>query len=398
MMHRFASRILIACPLCCFGLAGCAPAAPEHRTVTPTKVMVSYPLEQKVVTNADFTARLAAVDSVEVRAHVWGYLEKVKFKEGTLVQKGDVLFELDSRPYQMEYARCMAGLAAAKSLLARTQAEFKRNTKLLPKHAVSELDYDRTKDARDEADAAVQMAEAAVNTAKLNLDFTKITAPISGRISRYLVTVGNLVQSGEQSNATLLTTIVSVDPMYAYFDVDERTAPRIRRLLHDGGEKSVTESNVPVTLTLNNEDGRTYHGVVDFVDNQVNPKTGTLRVRARFSNKDAAILAGSFGRVRMPVSDPHQTLLVANRAVDCDQGRKVLYVVDDKNEVVARPVRLGELYDGLRAIEEGLKPDDRVVVAGLQSVRSGMTVDPRVVEMPRHKDKIQRSIQVSASP
>jgi RND family efflux transporter MFP subunit len=380
------------------GLAGCAPAPSESATAPPIKVAVSYPVEREVTAHADFPARLAAVDCVEVRSRVWGYLEKVHFKEGSLVRKGDVLFELDARPYQAEHARCQAALAAAKALLGRTGADFKRAEELVLKHAMAQSDYDLAKDARDEATAAVQMAEAALNTAKLNLDFTKIIAPVSGRISRYMVTVGNLVQSGDQANATLLTTIVSVDPMYGYFDVDERTVPRVRRLFRESGLTPGGNDAIPLTLTLSNEDGRTYRGTVDFLDNQVNPKTGTLRVRGRLPNKDGTLLPGCFGRVRVPVSSPHRALLVTDRAVDSDQGHKVLYVVDNKNEVVARPIRPGALHDGLRAIEDGLKPDDRVIVSGLQAIRSGMTVEPQVVAMPRHGDRDSQPIQVSALP
>ena len=190
----------------------------------PISVTVSYPVEREVTDYADFTARTAAVDSVEVRARVWGYLKKVNFKEGALVKKGDVLFELDSRPYQAEYARCLANLNSA-AHLTRTLADFKRAGELLPKKAIAQSDYDLAKGNCDEAAAAVKVAEATLNTAKLNLDFTTITAP-SAANQRYLVTVGNLIQSAEQANVTLLTTIVSVDPMYAYFDVAEPTVLR----------------------------------------------------------------------------------------------------------------------------------------------------------------------------
>ncbi len=187
----------------------------------PISVAVSYPVEQEVTDYAEFTARTAAVDCVEVRARVWGYLAKVNFEEGSLVKKGDVLFELDRRPYQAEYSRCLANLKLAKSHLTRTSADLRRATELLEKKAVPQSDYDVARDDRDQAAAAVEVAQAAADTAELNLNFTRITAPISGRVSRYLVTVGNMVQSADQANVTLLTTIVSVDPIYAYFDVDE---------------------------------------------------------------------------------------------------------------------------------------------------------------------------------
>ena len=369
------------------GPMGCArapseapPAAPVTVTLTVT---VSYPVERDVTDYADFTARIAAVDSVEVRAHVWGYLERVNFKEGTLVKKGDVLFELDPRPYQAEYGRALANLTQAKAHLTRTTADFQRANELLPRKAISQSDYDLARGDRDEAAAAVQVAEAAVHTAKLNLDFTRVTAPISGRVSRYFVTVGNLIQSADQANITLLTTIVSVDPIYACFDVDERTVQRVRQWFRKGKTEASADARLPVALGLAVEEGFPRRGKIDFVDNQVNPKTGTLRVRGVFANKDEALSPGFFARVRVPVSPPHRALLVTDRAIDSDQGQKIVYVVNDKKEVVSRPVRLGALHDGLRAIEEGLKPGERVIVNGLQLVRSGITVEPKLVDMPK---------------
>jgi RND family efflux transporter MFP subunit len=370
---------------CCLALPGCrkAPSAPP--AAAPVSVKVSYPVESDVTDYAEFTARTAAVNNVEVRAHVWGYLEKVNFKEGSLVKKGDLLFELDRRPYAAEYARAQAALTSAKAHEARTVADFQRAATLLPKNAISESDYDLAKDNRDVAAAAVKVAEAAVNTAKLNLDFTRITAPISGRISRYFVTVGNLIQSGEQANSTLLTNIVSTDPMYAYFDVDERTLPALRRLVQHGAGGSGGEGALPVMLGLANEEELRHRGAIDFIDNQVNPKTGTLRVRASFPNKDESLLPGLFGRVRVPVGSPHRALLVTDRAIDSDQGQKIVYVVNDKQEVVSCPIRTGAIHDGRRVIENGLKPGQRVIINGLQSVRSGMTVEATLMDMPRQR-------------
>jgi RND family efflux transporter MFP subunit len=380
----------------CLALTGCAKAPPDPPAAAPVPVNVSYPVEREVTEYADFTARTAAVDSVEVRSRVWGYLKKVNFKEGTLVKKDDVLFELDPRPYQAEHARCQANLNVAKAHLTRTSADLKRANELLPKNAIAQSDYDLARDDRDQAAAAVKVAEAALNTAELNLGFTRVTAPISGRVSRYMVTVGNLIQSGDQANVTLLTTIVSVDPMYAYFDIDEST---VRHLIRTGTVKSAREAAMPVRLSLTNGDGFPYGGTIDFVDNQVNAKTGTLRVRGRFSNQAEALLPGFFARVRVPIGTPHRALLVSDRALDSDQGQKIVYVVNDNSEVVTRPIRAGALHDGLRAIEDGLKAGERVIVGGLQTVRSGMTVEPKLVAMPgrkpksedRHPDQIQIS-------
>ena len=194
--------------------------------------------------------------------------------------------------------------------------------------------------------------------------------------------MGNLIQSGDQNGGTLLTTIVSVDPMYAYFDVDERTVLRVRQLIREGKARSAREAEWPVSLGLANEEGFPHQGTINFEDNQVNPKTGTLRVRGVFPNKDEALSPGFFARVRVPIGQAHRALLVTDRAIDTDQGQKVLYVVNKKNEVVSRPVRLGALHDGLREITEGLKPGERVIVNGLQQVRPGVTVEPKLVDMP----------------
>jgi RND family efflux transporter MFP subunit len=235
----------------------------------------------------------------------------------------------------------------------------------------------------DIANIAADKAVVAQN--ELNLQYTKVTAPVSGRVSRYNVTVGNLIQSGDQNGGTLLTTIVSVDPMYAYYDVDERTVQRISKLIREGKVKWGRKTEWPVSLGLATEEGFPHHGTVNFVDNQVNPKTGTLRVRGVFPNKDEALAPGFFARVRVPVGPPRQALLVTDRALDNDQGQKILYVVNQNKEVVSRPVRAGALHDGLRAVEDGLKPGERVIVNGLQLVRPGITVEPKLVDMPSRK-------------
>jgi RND family efflux transporter MFP subunit len=368
---------------CILGLPGCDGGPSNPPAAPPVTVTVSCPVEQEVTDYAEFTARTTAVDSVEIRAHVWGYLQKVHFKEGSLVKKGDLLFELDARPYEAEYARTRAALASAKAHTVRTLADLERAKRLLPQNAISQADYDLAKDDHEVAVAAVAVAEAAADAAKLNLDFTKIAAPIAGRISRYLVTVGNLIQSGDQANSTLLTTIVSTDPMYVYFDVDDRTVRPLRRLLRQHAAETGGTETIPVTLTLANENGSHHQGVIDFIDNQINPKTGTLRVRGSFPNKDESLLPGLFGRVRVPIGSPHSALLVTDRAIDTDQGQKIVYVVNDKNTVVSCPIRTGAVHDGMRVIEDGLKPGQRVVINGLQMIRSGATVETTVVDMPR---------------
>ncbi|HEV3311106.1 MAG TPA: efflux RND transporter periplasmic adaptor subunit [Chloroflexota bacterium] len=365
----------------CVVAAGCA-RAPAAQVPAPAEVTVSYPVEKQITDYADFTGRTAAVDSVEVRAHVWGYLEKVNFDEGALVTKGDVLFELDSRPYQALLNQAKAKVRQDEAQLKFDEAEYQRYRILVPKKAATQSDADRTEAARDVDIANIAADKAVVESRELDLEYTKIAAPVSGRVSRYVVTVGNLIQSGDQGGGTLLTTIVSVDPMYAYFDVDEHTALRVRQLVREGKSDSPRDGGYPVSLGMANEDGHPHEGTVNFVENQVNPKTGTIRLRGVFPNKDQSLLPGLFARVRTPIGRPHQALLVSERALDTDQGQKILYLVNGKNEVVSRPVRLGTLHDGLREITQGLKPGERVIVDGLQQVQPGLTVEAKIVDMP----------------
>ena len=373
----------------CLVLAGCARVPSGVQEAAPVPVTVSRPVERDVTDYADFTGRTAAVDSVEVRAHVWGYLEKVNFTEGVLVKKGDVLFELDPRPYQVLLDQAKAKVAQDQAQLAYHEADYQRYQELIRIGGVSKSDLDRIKAARGVDIANIAADEAAVASRQLDLDYTKVIAPVSGRVSRYVVTVGNLIQSGDQNGGTLLTTIVSVDPMYAYFDVDEHTALRVRQLVRERKSDSPRDVGYPVSLGLANEEGHPHRGTINFVDNQVNPRTGTIRVRGVFPNKEQVLLPGLFGRVRAPIGRAHKALLVSDRALDTDLGQKILYVVNDKNEVVSRPVRLGALHDGLREITDGLKPGERVIVSGLQQVRPGITVEPKLVDMPNGSQKSQ---------
>jgi len=369
----------------CLVLAGCARSPAEVPAEAPPPVSVSYAIEREVTDYKDLTGRTAAVDSVEVRAHVWGYLEKVNFKEGALVQKGDVLFELDPRPYQATLDQAKAKVAQDEAQLAYDEAEYQRNLALFRTKAITQSDLDKTAAARNVDLANIAADKAAVRQRQLDLDYTKVKAPVSGRASRYVVTVGNLIQSGDQGGGTLLTTIVSVDPMYVYFDVDEHTVLRVRQLVREGKADSPREGVVSVSLGLDNEDGFPHRGTIDFVDNQVNPKTGTMRLRGVFPNENQMLTPGLFARVRVPIGRPHKALLVSDRALDNDQGQKILYVVNERNEVAARPVRAGALHDGLREITDGLKSGEHVVVNGLQQVRPGIKVEPKLVEMPGQK-------------
>jgi RND family efflux transporter MFP subunit len=385
----------------CFALMGCARPPAEAPAAAPIPVMVSYPVEREITDYHDYTARTAAVDSVEVRAHVWGYLDKVNFKEGALVKKDDILFELDTRPYQALLNQAKAKVTQDEAQLNFDEAEYQRYVRLAATGAAARSDLDKAAAARGVDKANIEADKALVASRELDLEYTKVRAPVSGRVSRYVVTVGNLIQSGDQGGGTLLTTIVSVDPMYAYFDVDEYMVLRVRQMIREGKIKSARDVEIPVMLGLANEEGFPHKGTINFVENQVNPKTGTLRLRGVFPNKDEALAPGYFGRVRVSIGAPRQALLISDRALDTDQGQKIVYVVDQENKVVSRPVSLGEVHDGLRVIEEGLKPGEGVIVNGLQQVRPGVTVEAKLVDMPVQKSKSEtrtpKQIQTSKS-
>jgi RND family efflux transporter MFP subunit len=362
-------------------LAGCGRESSDQSGRTPLVVTVSIPVEREVTDYSDQTGRTAAVDTVELRARVWGYLEKVNFKEGALVKRNDVLFEIDPRTYKAIVSQAEGNLAAGEAKLKRLELELKRAETLVKKQTIAQQEYEKALFDRDQAGAQIVTLKANLEQAKLDLEFTKVTAPVAGRVGRAIVTEGNLVQSG-QAGGTLLTSLVSVDPMWAYFDVDERTVLRVRGLIREGKAKSARDVPLPVFLGLANEEGYPHEGTIDFVDNQVNPKTGTLKLRGVFPNKDEALAPGYFVRIRVPIGFPHKALLISDRAIDTDQGKKIVYVVDSEKKVAIRPIRPGSLHEGLRAIDEGLKSGDRVMVAGLQQVRPGLVVEPKLVDMP----------------
>jgi RND family efflux transporter MFP subunit len=362
------------------GAAGCARAPAAAPAAAPISVTVSYPVERDVTDYADFTARITAVQSVDIRARVTGYLHKMAFKEGSNVKAGDLLFVVDPRPYKAQLDQAQgqvdlykASLKVAKKTLVRDLAINRR----VPA-SISQEQVDQDEATVEEAEARVRASEKAMELYALSHEFTRVVSPIDGKISRYDLTLGNLVNQDQ----TLLTTVVSVDPMYAYFDMDEGTVQRLRRSAREGGARSAEAPAWPVSLGLTTEEGFPHQGTINFVDNQVNAQTGTLRVRGVFPNKDESLTAGYFARVRIPTGRPHRALLVTDRALDNDQGQKVLYVLNDRDEVVSRPVRVGALHDGLRAIEDGLKPGERLIVGGQLQVRPGVIAEPTLVPMP----------------
>lgn len=361
-------------------LVGCGRGPTGPIQTAPVPVTVSHPLKKTISDFSDLTGRTTAVETVDVRARVDGYLEKIHFKEGELVKKGDLLFEIDPRPYQAQVNFAKAQVAANEALLTKAKADNARNKTLAQKSpgTISQQDLDQFQSAEDQAIANVGTTKATLETNELNLAFTKVLSPIDGRVSRFNQTVGNLIQQ----DTTLLTTIVSVDPIYVYADVDEQTVLRVREMIREGKATSARDKEIHVKLGLANNRGFERDGTINFVDNQMNPKTGTLRIRAVFPNKDQFLTPGMFGRVRIPIGEPHEAMLVSDRAIDTDQGQKIVYVVDKDNKVDSRPVTVGPVDNGLRVIEAGLSETDQVIVNGLQRVRPGVTVDPKLVEMP----------------
>src|SRR5215510_7079710 len=366
----------------CISIAGCRGGPPPLAATPPPGVSVALPLEREVTDYEEYTGHIAAVEEVEVRSRVRGYLVKVNFIEGAEVKQGDVLFEIDPRPFQADLDAAKGKVAQWEAKLARAEADVMRYERLLPKGAASQKDLDTAVADRGEARAAIQSARAEVDRAALDVEFAKVTAPISGRVSRANVTKGNLISGTETAP---LTTIVSLNPIYVYFDVDERAMLRYQQaaLKRAGGSAqvpNVREAKIPVSLGLAGEAGFPYEGVVDFANNQVNAQTGTMQVRGVFANANHALTPGLFARVRVSVGDKYQAMLVPERAVGTDQGQKYLLAVNDQNVVEYRAVKLGRLFDNLRVIQEGVKPDELIIVNGIQRARPGLTVTPQRTE------------------
>jgi RND family efflux transporter MFP subunit len=350
----------------------------------PPKVTVSQPVARHVVESDAYTGRLEAVESVEVRARVSGYLQSVHFTDGAIVKKGALLFVIDPRPYQAELNRAKAALEQAMARYERTQKDFARAQQLIKSRAMSQEEVDTRAADQREAQEAVQAARAAVEAAQLNVEFTQVKAPISGRISREFVTVGNLINGGS-ADSTLLTRIVSLDPIYGYFDVDERAFLKYSRLWRDGQRAGSREVHIRVELGLADETGFPHQGQLDFIDNRLDPNTGTMIGRAIFPNASLTLIPGLFARVRLPGSSQYEALLIPDQAIGSDLTQRFAFVLNDQNAVEYRKVTLGPIIDGLRVIRDGLKPEDWVVVNGVQRVRAGAKVDPQKQEIPKNQ-------------
>ena len=327
------------------------------------------------------------MDSVEVRARVSGYLDKVNFKEGALVKKDDKLFEIDQRPYRAELDRARATVAQIDAHVRRLERDYKRAKNLVTRSAIGQEEYDRYEGDYREAAANLDVAKANRDLAALNVEYARVTAPVSGRVSRYAVTPGNLIQAGDQNGGTLLTTIVSVDPMYAYFDVDERTVLRARQLIRAGKAKSARETEWPVSLGLATEEGFPHLGTINFEDNQVNPKTGTLRAGACSATRTRRSPPAFSPAFVCPSVKPTRPCWSPIAPSTPTRARRSSTSSTRRTRWSPALSGWGRSHDGLREITDGLKPGERVIVNGLQLVRPGITVESKLVDMPTSRGR-----------
>jgi multidrug efflux system membrane fusion protein len=385
MNSNWRSALLGICLTWSGTLLGCSPGTPHAAPSEPPAVPVSQPVSRVVTDYVDFTGRTDAVQAVDIRPRVTGYLVEMPFKEGAEVKKGDLLFVVDPRPYQAQLDQAQGQVnryQAQLDLAKATSARF-HGLALSEPGAVSKLALDQYTAQVTEAEATLEASKASLEVYKLNLDFCKVTSPIDGQVSRYYLTLGNLVNQDQ----TLLTTVVSLDPVYAYFDVDEPTLLRVQQDIDEGKIKPLENGVVPVLMGLQGEAGFPHRGEINFVNNQVNPTTGSISFRGVLSNPRSAkgvrlLKPGMFVRIRLPMGPPHPALLVIDRAIASDQGLKYVYVVDKDNKAQYRRVTTGALQeDGLRVVE-GLRPDDQVVVGALQQVRPRTQIRPDKMPMP----------------
>jgi RND family efflux transporter MFP subunit len=361
-------------------LSGCkrvtAPQAPPPPTVT-----VSRPLQRDVIRWDQFSAYLSSPKTVTVSARVSGLIEEAPFQEGAIVHAGDLLFKIDPRPFRADLDNKKAAVAQAKAMAVKTKADFERSTMLLRAEVIAPADYDGTKASYGQADASLKAAEAALETSQLNLEWTEVRAPITGRVSRMNVTVGNLVNGGS-GQTTPLTTIVSIDPLYCYINVPESAALRYQELALKDKKDNVAGANVACALQLENETNFPHQGVIDFVDNQVDVNTGTQQIRCVFANPTTILTPGLFALTRIPASGRYLTLLIPDAAVNTDQNERYLLIVGANDVVERRPVKLGALFGTLRSITDGLRPGERVIVNGMQSAQAGAKVIAHEVPVP----------------
>jgi RND family efflux transporter MFP subunit len=357
---------------------------------------VAKVLERSITEYDEFTGRFEAVERVEVRPRVSGYIAAVSFEEGREVKKGDVLFTIDPRPYDAEFKRAKADLARARTQQALAHSERERATKLLEQRAISREEFDTRVSGNEQAVANVQAAEAALDAAQLNLTFTQVRAPISGLVSRAEITAGNLVTSGE----TLLTTLVSMDPIYVAFEGDERVFLKYAALARNGERADARGGESPVWVGLADETDTPHEGRMVFVDNALDPQTGTIRVRGKLDNAERRFTPGMFARVKLVGSAKYDALLINDSAIGTDQNVRYVFAVGKDNKVEYRSVKLGPVVDGMRVVRDGLSLGESIVVNGLQRVRPGAVVTPELVAMGPRKPSsaVLAALNTESSP
>jgi RND family efflux transporter MFP subunit len=363
-------------------LTGCERGQPQSKQATPEPppaVSVSMPVQREIVEWDEYTGRFDATQTVEIRARVSGYLNEVRFKDGQEVKQGEVLFAIDPRPFERALEQAQAELFAAKTKVENAGLDVTRGQKLIDSKIISDKTFDDRMSLLRDAQATMKVAEAKVKSAELDLSFATITAPISGRIGRTLVTAGNWVSAGSVSGATLLTTIVSQDPIYIYFDVNESNYIKYKRLAERGVKAGAADVGAAVEVALPDENGFPHKGLLDFLDNRLDQGTGTLRARAVLPNKAGLFSAGLFARVRVTGTPSYTTLLLPDEAIGTDQTNKYVLVVGGDGTVERRNVKLGPLVEGLRVVREGLAAEDWVITRGLQRARPGLKVEPKRV-------------------
>jgi membrane fusion protein, multidrug efflux system len=358
------------------------------------QVSVAPAIQRDIEDSDEFTGRLEATETVEIRARVGGTLDRVHFREGQTVKRGDLLFTIDARPFQAELARAEAQLAGVRSRSDLSKTEFTRAQKLLEMRAISQQEFDQLQSGTRTSDADIKAAQAAVQSARLNIEYSRIRAPIGGRISRANVTAGNLVGTGD----TVLTTIVSQDKVYAYFEASESTYLKYGKQVRDGTRANARETANTVFMGLANEQGYPHKGAIDFFDNRLNAQTGAIRARAVFDNKNNQFTPGLFARVKLIGSGSFKAVLTPDRAIGTDQNKKFVLVVDQNNVANFREVKLGALQDGMRVITEGLKGGEIVVVDGLQRIRPGMPVTPQKLDVDAKGMPIEKPAAAPSAP
>ncbi len=356
-------------------------AAPSAGPPPATPVSVAQVVEKEIEEWDEFTGKLEAVGNVVIRSRVSGAIQKLHFKEGNEVKQGDLLFQIDPRPFDAELSRAQADAARANAQVELARAQLARSEELVKSGFISKQGLDEKIHAEREALANLKSAQASITTAKLNLDYARVRAPISGRIGQAQVTVGNMVSGDGAGTATVLTSIVSLDPIHAYFEADEQIFLKYGQMARDGQRPSSRTTRNPVLMGLSNEEGFPHKGHMDFVDNQLNAATGTIRARAIFDNKERRFTPGLFARIKLVGSNSYQATLINDRAVGTDQSKKFVLLVGEGNALAYREVKLGPMVDGLRIVRSGLKGGDKIVVNGLQRVRPGMQVAPQIVPM-----------------